>query len=285
MTQYSDHTGRAAPAPAVGNSTVTGEGTGTGKEDDPGSETVAFAAYEAGVTPARQAVEYHPGLRGLLADDGDPRLFHAWMLRYSVHGVHMTRPVEGWISTAGDHCAEIGLADLGRALRAHARAESGHEQMMITDARYLATHPAGRDGIDLEALFAAPPLASALDYIELHHDTIEGTRPYGQVAIEYEIERLSTAIGPTVLVAARRFIGPDGAGYSFVADHVELDQGHTTFNRRQLTGVLTERPDDLEYLVATGTRALRTYLGFLTECLDLARADLTGRQPLAGASR
>nr|MDT0663906.1 hypothetical protein [Micromonospora sp. DSM 115978] len=129
-----------------------------------------------------------------------------------------------------------------------------------------------------------PPLAATLDYVELHRETIEGERPFGQVAIEYEIERLSTVVGPRILAAAKRFIGPDGEGYSFIADHVELDQGHTTFNRRQLAGVLAQRPDDLGYLIQVGSRALDTYVTFLVECLLLARGDLASRR-LAGAGR
>lgn len=233
-------------------------------------------AYEDGVNAARKAFSANPAVRAIIAGDDDPKLFALWLMRFSVHGVHMTRDVEKWISWAGERCAELGMADLGRALQAHARAEAGHDQLMVSDAHALAdwwnAHYDTR--LDPSALLQAPPLESTETYIALHEQVIGGAKPQCQLAIEYEIERLSVELGPDVVACCQRVFGTDATAFSFLADHVELDVGHTAFNRRQLAGVLADTPDAVTDMIETGTAALASYTGFLVETLALAVADL-----------
>jgi hypothetical protein len=79
-------------------------------------------------------------------------------------------------------------------------------------------------------------------------------------------------LGPQVLVRCTDTLG-DG-GYSFLAEHVELDQGHTAFNQRQLEQLLETDDTDLVALVETGQQALEWYKAFLAECAALAAIDL-----------
>jgi hypothetical protein len=230
--------------------------------------------YGPSLAPARRAFAEEPRLQRLLAGDCPADLSQLFMLRYNAHGIGMTEQVESWIHRAGDRCTELGRAELGRALRSHARSEGGHEKLMENDARLLAdkwnrTHEAQ---VDVEAMLSSSPLYSTRKYVQLHEEVIEGPRPYCQVAIEYEIERLSVVFGPVVVARCADALG-DG-GYSFLAEHVELDKGHTAFNERQLRLLLEQDDDDLVPLVETGRRALNCYLAFIAECGELAEADL-----------
>lgn len=230
--------------------------------------------YEPPLAPARNAFMTEPGVQRLLADDSPADLFRFFLIRYSAHGVRMTEQVESWIHRAGDRCSELGLDDLGRSLRSHARSEGGHEKLMENDARLLAEQWNTAHGarLDAEELLAGSPLYSTRKYVQLHEDVITSPRPYCQVAIEYEIERLSVVIGPAVVAKCGVELG--GSGFSFLAEHVELDKGHTAFNERQLRLLLEQDDAALEPLVETGRAALRCYLGFVSECIELAEADL-----------
>ncbi|MFE6775302.1 iron-containing redox enzyme family protein [Streptomyces sp. NPDC057702] len=235
-----------------------------------------FDIYEAELTPHREAFAADPAVRELTSATCDEHRFAWWLLRYSVHGVAMTAPVESWIAGAGSRCAELGDPTLGRALKAHSRAEAGHDRMMVADARAVAGVLGERfvRSVDVDALLAEPPLASARSYVDLHETVIAGPTPHGQLGIEYEIEQLSLTMGPLLLHNCERVFGPGPRCYTFLAEHVELDGGHTAFNRGQLRDVLAASPRLLPALVDAGSAALASYARFMGECLRLAEADL-----------
>ncbi|HEY3870075.1 MAG TPA: hypothetical protein VGM10_17050 [Actinocrinis sp.] len=231
-------------------------------------------AYEAAVTTARRALSEDPAIQEAVSPDSPADLFRLYMIRFSAHGVKMTESVTSWISRAGDRCVELGREELGRALRAHARSEAGHEKLMENDTRLLveAWNRSHAAQLDADELLNVPTLYSARKYIQLHEDVIAGPRPYAQIAVEFEIERLSVVVGPQVLARCAQTL--DDGGYSFLAEHVELDQGHTAFNERQLSRLLEADDSDLVGLVETGQEALKWYQAFLAECSALAKTDL-----------
>ncbi|MEV7228150.1 iron-containing redox enzyme family protein [Polymorphospora sp. NPDC051019] len=241
-----------------------------------------FERYEAELAGHRAAFAADEAVNLLMSPSCDERLLVRWMLRYSVHGVAMTAPVESWIAGAGERCAQLGNEALGKALKAHARAEAGHDQMMVDDARAIAArlNAEAPGTVDVEALLAEPALASTVPYIELHERVIAGPNPQGQLAIEYEIEQLSVTMAPHILRNCERVFGGDPSFYSFLAEHVELDAGHTAFNRRQLQGVLAESPEALPTMIEAGRTALACYGAFMAECLRLAQEDL-GKVPVS----
>ena len=91
-------------------------------------------AYEAAVASARRSIKDEPAVLEVMAPDAPADLFRLHMIRFSAHGVRMTEPVTSWITRAGERCTELGREELGRALRAHARSEAGHEKLMEKDA-------------------------------------------------------------------------------------------------------------------------------------------------------
>ena len=77
----------------------------------------------------------------------------------------------------------------------------------------------------------------------MHEDTIASDEPFGQVAIELEIEGISVAYAPKLLAACKRALGPEMKhGVSFLAEHVAIDVGHTAFNCRLMGELCTARP-------------------------------------------
>lgn len=228
------------------------------------------------------------GPRRMFADDPAVRLIQdpaigadhleAFFIHYCALGVAMTEPVEGWIRRAGEACRRLdgpGTHALGVALEKHARAEADHHLLMISDVRGLCARraAAGRAPLDPGAMLALHWPDSAHRYRAMHEDVIAGPEPYAQIAVENEIEMLSVAIGPGLLANAGALLGEDAlADLSFLTDHVELDAGHTKFNRRQMAKFLDERPEALDALVAAGTAALDAYREFVADCVAMAGA-------------
>lgn len=234
-------------------------------------------SYDEALAAARSDFDTLPALRTVMDPEAPPRLLEAFLIQFCAYGVGMTEPVDGWIRRAGARCREIGLEALGTALERHAEHEAGHHELMIADTRALVErwNRTNVPALDAESLLkrACPP--GVLAYQDLHEEVIRSKHPYGQLAIELEIEQLSVTHGAPLLKHCGERCGREVLGsLTFVQDHVLLDQGHTEFNRRQLDAHLTEHPDHLPGLSEAGAAALRAYGGFLTDCLTTAEAFL-----------
>jgi hypothetical protein len=235
--------------------------------------TADVAKYDELLTPARQRFDRHAAVEALFRSVLEPVTMERFLIYFSALGVGMTKPVEGWIGRAGRSCGEFGLPDLARALEAHARQESDHHLLMEADTRHLVDSWNKRREQKLNAaeLLALQPTPGVMGYCELHEDVIAGAAPYGQLAIEYEIELLSVAYGPSLLKRCSDLSGPEILnGLSFLQDHVALDVGHTHFNRLQLSRLLEQHPEFLPNLEAAGSAALDAYAMFLDDCFSLA---------------
>lgn len=258
----------------------------TSKEIDPSHKMSQRAAgvcprveeYEALLAPARQRFDEHPSIAALFRDRLEPDTLEAFLIYFSALGVGVTQPVDGWIRRAGQRCGELGLSQLGKALEAHAHQEAGHHLLMQADANRLVDrwNAIRQPSLSAAALLALGPTKGVIAYRSLHEDVIAGPAPYGQLAIEFEIEMLSLAYGPRLIERCTVLLGPGILeALSFLSDHVALDVGHTHFNRLQLSSLLNENPSFLSNLVSAGSAALDAYAMFLDDCLGLGRRKLS----------
>ncbi len=230
--------------------------------------------YQPLVEEARQAYVSTDTYQQATNPNADPEFLDRFLIEFCALGVHMTEPVDRWIRGAGQRCRELGLSELGEALERHAEHEAGHHLMMINDTRTLVElwNRSGRQPLDADELLARPPSPGSKRYIDLHERTIASDAPWGQLAIEYEIERLSVVAGPPLMQNVAAVCGEDRIdALSFLTDHIALDQAHTVFNRKQLNQLLAERPDAAESLGAAGSAALDVHGAFLADCAVAAR--------------
>jgi hypothetical protein len=225
----------------------------------------------------------------ILTPDIEPDVLELFLIYFSGLGVAMTEPVEGWIRRAGVGCQEMGLDELGKSLCTHARHEADHHLMLIADTRSLVYRWNERHQapVNADEILGRPMTEGVLSYRELHEKVIADGRPFCQIAIEYEIEKMSAEYGRRWLDQIARVLGPEIlATQTFVREHVELDVGHTKFNQFQLGKLLAIHPEYAGALADAGAAALRAYDSFLDDCLSLARMRLNiGRTLVSCAKR
>jgi hypothetical protein len=238
--------------------------------------------YTPRVVRSRDAVADAGILRTILNRAVDAQSLERFLIEYCSLGVQITQPVEDWIQRAGRRCSEIGLPEIGTALCDHAAHEAGHHLMFIEDTKALVTLWNTRRAwpLDAETLIARSPTRAMQDYMALHEETIVGPRPFGQVAIELEIERLSVVLVPKLLAQVELVLGNEVAGsLSFLRSHGELDIGHTHLNSRIMESLLRRRPEAAEELARVGAEAMFIYMRFFDECWQAALRDCAKRRP------
>jgi hypothetical protein len=236
-------------------------------------ESIYVQSYEPQLSKARDLLATDRAITTLLDPAIEPAVLERFLIQFSALGVQITEPVDGWIRRAGERCVEVGLVDLGKSLITHAKHEAGHHLMLVADTRLLVDRWNGRRSLPLsaDALLAQAPTTAMRDYIALHEETIAGDMPYGQVAIELEIERMSTTFGPLLLAQCRRVLEPSMLdGLSFIKEHVAVDVGHTALNERLMDRLLCLRPDAADRMARIGAEALAIYVRFFGECLHVA---------------
>jgi hypothetical protein len=230
------------------------------------------------VLASRARLTEDPRLGALLGPAVPPDRLLWFLMQFSAWGIQMTEPVEGWIRRAGDRCVAMGHTELGRALSAHARNEAGHEGMFMQDLQYLvARWNAGpRPQVTSDQFLDRAQPRSVARYIDVHEQAIAG-QAYAQIAIEYEVERMTPILGPPLVAQCVKVLGPDILqGLHFVQEHVAVDVGHTTFNERQISRFMAAHPHTVPVLAHAGARALHAYVDFLGDCWDQAVASTPG---------
>ena len=247
------------------------------------SHSILSRLYEPKVERARERFRTEGALPVVLAADVRPELLEIFFIQFCALGVQMTEPVDSWVRSAGERCVALGMPELGRSLVMHAKHEAGHHLMMIDDTRKLVArrNASGKPALDADALIRVPATKGVAAYVALHQEVIAGDAPFGQLAIEYEIERLSVTAGPLVLKQCATVLGEGAlAGLSFLQEHVEIDVGHTKFNEAQIERLLAKHPELDVALARAGSAALDAYGAFFADCLELAYAQLA-REPRA----
>ncbi|BBD70630.1 hypothetical protein NIES4072_69970 [Nostoc commune NIES-4072] len=235
----------------------------------------AFDIYTNNVSIARSRFDRGSTLKALLDPNIDPILLEMFLLYYCSQGIEMTEPVESWIRRAGERCIEIGLTEVGQLLIAHAKGEAGHQLMMIADTKALVSrwNSQRKPHLDAEWFFSQPKTDSVSEYYKLHEDTITGDTPFGQVAIEYEIEMLSLRCLSHLVEQCKKVLGNDITKcISFLEEHIIVDVAHTQLNERMIKNLLNSNPDYLTVLSSIASKALDTYGSCLSDCLNLAQA-------------
>lgn len=242
------------------------------------SKTLMEQTYVPLVQAAREQLQTHPTVAALLSPDIDALVLERFLIQYSALGVQITEPVDGWISRAGGRTVDIGMKEIGEHLTKHAKHEAGHHLMLLDDTKHMVESWNGRGNnpkLDLTALLTQSCTQAMNAYIKLHEDVIASEQPFGQVAIELEIEGISVAFLPGFIENCKRVLGDDVlAGMSFLTEHAALDVGHTAFNERLMNRLLEQRPEAAARLAQIGSDALGIYIAFFGECLATAQAEV-----------
>lgn len=232
---------------------------------------LSYQDYEKRMIEQRNRFAANTSFKQII-ESTDEKQIIAFFIFFSGLGVEMTKPVESWIKRAGQACVAKGFTQVGNLLVKHSVEEASHHLMLIKDLDVLTTlwNQKCKLPVNKDAILNDTDTQGVNDYKTVHEDTIKNA-PWGQVAIEYEIENLSLVYGTRLVEKYQKTVNKTSSkGITFLKDHVKLDVGHTEFNRNLISTVLKEIPNSLETLVKSGTQALEAYCQFSNDCFEKA---------------
>ncbi|MDI2590211.1 hypothetical protein POF45_02035 [Pseudomonas sp. 681] len=239
------------------------------------NETLNSNAYQARMNVAREQFARREDVQQLFNSPLDPELLNLFMIHWCAMSAALTTPIPEYLATAGVRCEALGLTDLAEFFKEHTEEEDGHHEWAAADTHKLVKlwneqQPALQ--LDAEELLFTNMTASVRNYHQLHRDVVSGDAPWAELAIDVEIELITTQYGPPLLKACASALCEESRkSISFLAEHVNFDFGHTDTNFRVVAELIEAKPEFTAHLVSIGERALDTYGDFLGEALHLAK--------------
>lgn len=231
--------------------------------------------YQVRMQAVRERFAQRDDVKALFDAPLEPTVLNLFMIHWSAMSAALTTPIPEYLATAGVRCEALGLTKLGEFFKEHTEEEDGHHEWAAADTHKLvnlwnAGHPALQ--LSAEDLLVSNLTPSVWRYHQLHKDVVAGDAPWAELAIDVEIELITTQYGPPLMHACAQALCEEGRkSISFLAEHVNFDFGHTDTNFQVVAELIEDKPEFTDHLVAIGEQALTAYGDFLGEALHLAR--------------
>ena len=231
-------------------------------------------SYERQMQEARRAFAASSVFKEFFTPLLDRKLLELFLIYFSAAKACFVEPIADYVKRAGDRCRELGYEELGNYFLHHSDEEEGHELWAADDTRRLVEfwNQRREPKLDAKEFLDSNRTPAVKRYHQLHADIVNGGAPYGELAIDVEIERISVKVGPSLLFLSLFKLGPRLISQlSFVRKHVQADIFHNTVNVKVLKNFVSKNPDTLNPLVDAGKLTLDVYHGFAKECLERTR--------------
>ncbi|MDI3286088.1 hypothetical protein [Polyangium sp. 15x6] len=240
--------------------------------------------YEPRVLSLRAEVENDHVLGEILAADASPVLVECFLLEWFARTPYLTQPTARWSRRAAEQCEKLRLHAVAQSFREHAAEEDARASLVLRDARAVAQIISIRCGIAIDvAMLAERPTVVMRAYRVLNEEVLGADLPLGYAAIQYEIERVTSALSVGLMIQAQRVLGADMAErLPWLRKRAPVGVGRAALHASTLEKILDGMPEAAEQLAEIGAGALDIYRHFLRECVQAAQASaraITGERP------
>ncbi|MDO8578120.1 MAG: hypothetical protein Q7R50_02950 [Dehalococcoidales bacterium] len=231
--------------------------------------------YQKRCQAARDAFASRKVVNELFNEEVDPKLMKLFMISWSALSSGLTQPIPEYLKRAGENCAKKGVAEMAAFFAQHTEEEDGHDEWGRDDTRKLVERWNKEEPefpLNAEDMLKNNMSPAVKRYHKLHENVIDGDSPWAELAIDVEIELITTQYGPRLLQSCVRSMGEDSlADVSFLREHVRFDVGHTETNFETIHKLITKHPEYTDALVETAFKALESYADFLDDAMSSAK--------------
>ncbi|MBD2533633.1 hypothetical protein H6G97_30415 [Nostoc flagelliforme FACHB-838] len=231
--------------------------------------------YQRRCEPARKEFASRKVVKEIFTEGVEPKLLKLFMIHWSALSAGLTEPIPAYLKRAGERCEEEGLKEMAEFFYQHEEEEEGHDNWATEDVKKLVDTwnlEEPKFHIDSKELLNHKMSPAVKRYHQLHERVIEGDSPCAELAIDVEIELISTTYGPLLLKSWVESMGQDSLpSISFLYEHVRADVGHTETNFQVVHKLLAQHPEYTDILVETAGDALNSYADFLDDAMNYAK--------------
>ncbi|KIG15922.1 hypothetical protein DB30_05113 [Enhygromyxa salina] len=188
----------------------------------------------------------------------------SFLLNYLSMRIGPLRPIPDWLDTSAEAC-EADHPAIAAELRDAAELELLHQRALNEDLREIYKHLGG--------LEVQQPLDPRID----RHSRLRGlvptrSEPLLVLAIDLELAELDRVLGPALLVACRRSLGPLLDACRFIRARIEDTNPRIHARHARLCAVLESYPHRALSWAVVATNVTQSYLEALEACADQAAA-------------
>lgn len=231
--------------------------------------------YQRRCEPARKEFASRKVVKEVFTEGVEPKLLKLFMIHWSTLSAGLTEPIPAYLKRAGERCEKKGLKEMAEFFYEHEEEEDGHDNWATEDAKKLVdiwNREEPNFQLDAKKLLDNRMSPAVKHYHKLHERVIEGDSPWDELAIDVEIELISTTYGPLLLKRCVEIMGQDSLlNISFLDEHVRADVGHTETNFEVVHKLLAKHPEYADTLVQTAGDALNSYADFLDDAMSYAK--------------
>lgn len=179
--------------------------------------------------------------------------------------------IPAWLQTSADEC-QVDHPAIAAELRDAAELELRHQAALNEDLREIYKH--------LGSLDLQRPLDPRID----RHSKLRGlvptrSEPLLVLAIDLELAELDRELGPALLHASRRSLGPLLDGCRFIRARIEDTDHRIEARLARLAAVLESYPHRARSWATVATNVTQSYLEALEACADRSAAAFTPSGP------
>lgn len=195
-----------------------------------------------------------------------------FLLYYGSFSVILHRFMKSVLKKSARNCKKLGFIELADGLYSQANLESVQAKIMRQDVKAWLNWWSQKQGIQLKTktYLRHARIPSISIYCNLHQSLIREARPFCELAIGYEVQRVQMIHSFSLIKWILFKFGLSGLRkLRFVQRAMRFNQ-ERPLNKNQLAQFLLDNPAQLSVLVEQSSRALSIYADFIEECFQLA---------------
>lgn len=213
-----------------------------------------------------------------LTAKAQPQNLALFLINQCVLGETMMASNQSCTQQAGQQCQQLGYPNIGETLINQAKHQAKHLQLIKKDSHAFINWLNQKYKLNINADKYLKKLAnitpSVKKYCALNEVNAHSGTPHCQVAINYEVERLSTVHGFTLVNLCILKLGPSTLKHLSLIRHLtKHNPKQSQSSKHQMQQLLDKCPQLLAKLVATGNATLQAYAEFIEDCFTQANAD------------
>ena len=196
-----------------------------------------------------------------------------FLLHHCVLGRLMTEQIGDWLNAAVNKSDALGYGELSRSLAEYRDIGFKRHELLGKDLPLLLQWINRRHQIELVSSYFHKKSVSegVKKFLKLHEQVLKGKQPYRELAIQYEMERITMVHGYTLIQWCKLRFGKSVLrNLSAFRYQIKNNQQRTIILEQIQKQFIKKHPEVVDDMIEASVATLECYARYLVDCFDLA---------------